>query len=285
MKRYLLTVLLFVAAIAGGATYYLKYNQNPWTRDGQVRANVLQITPRVTGAIVELKVQDNTHVKEGEVLFVVDPEPYKVTLSKNIATQEQAEALLNKAVNELSRTEGLEKRSPGSVSTLTLNNFRYAVDTAQANVSAARAAVEEARLNLSYTKVVAPVSGYVTNLHHQIGSQVIANAPVVALIDENSFWVEGFFKETDLSDVEINKTASVTLLSDQKIPLTGHVESIGFGISKTDGSSGNALLPNVNPNFQWIRLAQRIPVKIKLSHVPEDVQLRVGTTASVQIHK
>jgi len=209
----------------------------------------------------------------------------KYRLLKALAAQEQAEALLAKAENEWLRATGLEKRSPGAVPTLSLNNYQTAVDTAKANLSATQAAVEEARLDLSYTEVKAPANGFVTNLRHHVGAQVMANNPVVALIDEDSFWIEGFFKETDISDVDVDKTARVTLLSEQSIVLEGHVESVGYGISKVDGSTGYSLLPTVNPNFQWIRLAQRIPVKVKLNHVPDDVQLRVGMTASVQVHK
>ncbi|USD43340.1 HlyD family secretion protein [Vibrio sp. SCSIO 43135] len=285
MKRYLVTLLFVGAAVIVGSLYYSQYQQNPWTRDGQVRAHVVQVTPRVTGAIVQLNVQDNSRVKQGDTLFVVDPMPFKVRLLKALAAQEQAEALLAKAENEWLRATGLEKRSPGAVPTLSLNNYQTAVDTAKANLSATQAAVEEARLDLSYTEVKAPANGFVTNLRHHVGAQVMANNPVVALIDEDSFWIEGFFKETDISDVDVDKTARVTLLSEQSIVLEGHVESVGYGISKVDGSTGYSLLPTVNPNFQWIRLAQRIPVKVKLNHVPDEVQLRVGMTASVQVHK
>jgi RND family efflux transporter MFP subunit len=285
MKKYIVTTMIMIAAGAAGYKYYQQYEQNPWTRDGQVRAQVVQVTPRVTGPIMELHVNENMHVNEGDVLFTIDPKPYEVALGKANAASAQAAALLSKAENELLRAEGLEARSPGSVSTLNLNNYQYAVDTAAANLLAANAAVEEARLNLNYTTVTAPANGYITNLRHHTGAQVVAYSPVVALIDEDSFWVEGFFKETDLVDVETNKSASVTLLANQSHTLSGKVESIGYGISKTDGSTGNELLPNVNPSFQWIRLAQRIPVRVKLDQVPQDLVLRVGTTASVQIHK
>lgn len=285
MKRYLVTLVLAIAAIGSAATYYFHYIQNPWTRDGQVRAHVVQVTPRVTGAITQLNIQDNAQVNKGDVLFIVDQKPYKVALLKAKAAKEQAEALLTKAQNELLRGVALEQRSPGAVPTLTLNNYETAVDTAKANLSVAEASVEDALLNLSYTEVKAPANGFVTNLRHHVGAQVVANNPVVALIDSDSFWIEGFFKETDISDVDVNKTAKVTLLSDQNRVLEGHVESVGYGISKADGSTGYSLLPTVNPNFQWIRLAQRIPVKVKLTVVPDDVQLRVGMTASVQINK
>lgn len=285
MKKILLTITVAAVAITVSTSLYLKYHQNPWTRDSQVRANVVQITPRVTGEIVDLRVKDNSRVKQGDLLFVIDPKPYKVALQKARAAQAQAQAQFNKTQNEYLRTQGLEKRSPGSVSALALSNYHTAVKAADANLAAAKAAVKQAELNLSYTEVVAPNSGFLTNLHHHLGSQVVANSPVVALIDEGSFWIEAFFKETDLSNIKVGEEASVILLSDQSLVLDGHVESIGYGIAKSDGSVGNSLLPNVNPNFQWIRLAQRLPVRIKLVDVPKEVQLRVGTTASVKLNQ
>ncbi|MGS0674190.1 HlyD family secretion protein [Shewanella sp. 0m-4] len=284
-KRYLLTFIIVSAAIGTLYSQYQTDLANPWTRDGQVRAHIIQITPRVTGQIINMMVKDNVLVKKGQLLFEIDPSIYHVNLSKAIASEKQAKALLDKAENEAQRANNLEKLTPGAQSQLTLNNLQNAVETAQANLLVAKAQVEEANLNLQYTKVSAPIDGYITNLNYRVGSQVIANSPIVALIDASSFWIEGFFKETDLNDVSIHNKAQVTLLMHDSEVLEGEVQSIGYGIAKSDGSTGNELLPNVNPSFQWIRLAQRIPVKIKLTHLPKEIQLRVGMTASVQIIK
>jgi RND family efflux transporter MFP subunit len=285
LKRSIITIVL--ALIAGNILYtqYQTYSENPWTRDGQVRAYIIQVTPRVTGQVTHISVTDNSHVKEGDLLFEIDSSMYKASLNKALAAEKQAIALVKKAKNEETRAVKLEKRTPGSVPVLTLNNLANAVETAVANQESAAAMVEEAKLNLEYTKVYAPTDGYITNFNLREGSHVIANNPVVALIDEDSFWIEGFFKETDLQGVDPGDKAYVTLLMQNDLVLEGEIKSLGYGISKTDGSTGNTLLPNVNPNFQWIRLAQRIPIKIKLNSVPEGVQLRVGTTASVQIIK
>ncbi|MDO6638408.1 HlyD family secretion protein [Pseudomonadota bacterium] len=284
-KRYFITLLLMAAAIGVLYSQYQTYTDNPWTRDGQVRAYVIQVTPRVTGQIVKVNVIDNSHVQKGDVLFEIDASLYQTSLQKAVATEKQSQALVRKAQNESSRAIELEKLTPGAQSVLTLNNLQNAVETAQANLLMAKAQVAEAKLNLAYTKITAPTDGYITNLNYRVGSQVVANSPVVALIDENSFWIDGFFKETDLKDVAIDNKAQVTLMMHDQVTLEGKVQSIGYGISKTDGSTGNSLLPNVNPNFEWIRLAQRIPVKIKLDKLPEDIQLRVGMTASVKILK
>ncbi|PMM62593.1 HlyD family secretion protein [Vibrio splendidus] len=288
IKRYLITLLLLGSAGSVAYNYYQSYTSNPWTRDGQVSAYIVSITPRVTGQVIEVHVDDNSQVSKGDLLFEIDPSIYTAAYNKALATQKQALALLAllaKAKNEEQRAANLQKRTPGAVPILTLNNLSNAVETSTANVQLAKANVEEAHLNLEFTKVYAPTNGYITNFNLRTGSQVVANTPVVALIDEDSFWIEGYFKETDLVGVESNNKAFVTLMMHNDIMLEGHIKSIGFGIAKQDGSTGNDLLPNVNPNFQWIRLAQRIPVKVKLNKVPDDLQLRVGMTASIKIIK
>lgn len=285
IKRYLISLLLLAAAGSVAYTYYQSYTSNPWTRDGQVSAYIVSITPRVTGQVTQVHVDDNSHVSKGDLLFEIDPSIYQAAYHKALATQKQALALLAKAKNEEQRAVNLQKRTPGAVPILTLNNLSNAVETSAANVELAKANVEEAQLNLKFTKVYAPTNGYITNLNLRAGSQVVANTPVVALIDEDSFWIEGYFKETDLVGVESNNKALVTLMMHNDTLLEGRIKSIGFGIAKQDGSTGNDLLPNVNPNFQWIRLAQRIPIKVELDNVPEDLQLRVGMTASIKIIK
>lgn len=285
IKRYLISLLLLGAAGTVAYTYYQSYTSNPWTRDGQVSAYIVSITPRVTGQVTQVHVDDNSHVSKGDLLFEIDPSIYKAAYHKALATQKQALALLAKAKNEEQRAVDLQKRTPGAVPILTLNNLSNTVETSAANVELAKANVEEAQLNLKFTKVYAPTNGYITNLNLRAGSQVVANTPVVALIDEESFWIEGYFKETDLVGVESNNKALVTLMMHNDTVLEGRIKSIGFGIAKQDGSTGNNLLPNVNPNFQWIRLAQRIPIKVELDTVPEDLQLRVGMTASIKIIK
>lgn len=285
IKRYLLTTILALVAGYGLITQYNLYTENPWTRDGQVRAYIIEITPRVTGQVVDVHSQDNSKVKQGELLFEIDDSVYRTALHKAQASLQQASALLKKSLNEEARALNLERLTPGSLPILTLNNLEVAVETAKANQEIAKAMVDEAELNLSFTKVYAPADGYITNFTLRVGSQVIANSPVVALIDEHSFWIEGFFKETDLQGVDPQDRAMVTLLTHKDVLLEGEIKSIGYGIAKQDGSTGNDLLPNVNPNFQWIRLAQRIPVKVKLTKVPENIQLRVGSTASIKIIK
>lgn len=280
-----MTLLFVLGAAVVSYQYYSTYTQSPWTRDGQVQSYVISITPRVTGQVTSVHVHDNADVKQGDLLFEIDDSLYKVAYDKAIAEEQQAKASLERALNEEQRAVSLESRSPGSVPVLTINNLDNAIEAAQANLELAQATVKEALLNLEYTKVYAPEDGYITNLNLRVGSHVVANSPVVALIDKNSFWIEAYFKETDLKGVNVDNEAQIVLMTHDDIVIEGTVQSIGFGIAKQDGSTGVDLLPNVNPNFQWIRLAQRIPVKIQLDDMPEYIQLRVGMTASVKIYK
>ncbi|MBA5761268.1 HlyD family secretion protein [Vibrio sp. 404] len=285
IKRVFVTSMIVVLALGAVGWKYQQYITNPWTRDGQIRAQVVQVTPRITGPIIAVHIVDNSEVKAGQALFEVDPRTYQAALEKATASLAQAETLLQRTLDEAHRGHSLARRQPGAISKLILTQQSNAVESAKAGVMVAKAAVEEAKLNLSFTKIIAPVDGYITNLNLRIGSQVVANQPVVALVDKNSYWIEGFFKETDISDVTADATATVTLMAHGGQPLAAHVESIGYGIAHKDGSTGVSLLPNVSPTFQWIRLAQRIPVRIRLDSVPQNLQLRVGASASIVIHK
>jgi len=158
-----------------------------------------------------------------------------------------------------------------------------AAGDANASIRAARAAVRQAELNLEFTQVRAPVDGYVTNLNLRLGSQAVTNQPALALVDVNSFWVDGFFKETSIGKIREGDKAVMTLMTYPDTPLEGYVDSLGWGIAQQDGSTGFELLPNISPTFEWIRLAQRVPVRIHLTNVPDEVELRVGTTCSVLV--
>jgi multidrug resistance efflux pump len=188
-------------------------------------------------------------------------------LAKAQAQQIQANAVLLQSQAELARARA-ELGAPGE-------------DNAQ--LRAAKAALETAKLNLEFTQARASVDGYVTNLNLRLGSQAVANQPALALVDAASFWVHGYFRESLVGDIRAGDRAVITLMTYPDQPLQGQVDSIGWGISQSDGSTGYDLLPTVSPTFQWIRLAQRIPVRVHLDKVPEGVHLRVGTTASVLV--
>lgn len=352
--RVLLTSLVVLVAVVMLLLRYRAYLHNPWTRDGQVRANVIQIAARVSGPIVSLPIVDNQFVQAGEPLFEIDPRTYRAALAEaeanldrtrdqlqNLTEQvkateaalaqsgsriDQARSAIQSAQAQLVQAEADYDRATrlverGNLSRRSLDEATAAQQVAQANLSAANArlleaeaartqaqaelararaergapgednaqlraavaAVEQARLNLEFTRVRAPVDGYVTNLELRLGSQVVANQPALALVDVDSFWVHGFFRETVVSRIQPGHRSVVTLMGYPDIPLVGRVDSIGWGIAQSDGSTGANLLPQISPTFEWIRLAQRVPVKVVLETVPENVQLRVGTTASVLV--
>ena len=153
----------------------------------------------------------------------------------------------------------------------------------RAVIDQAREQLNSAELNLQFTRVTAPVEGYVSNIDFQVGSQAVANKPILALVDSNSFWVFGYFRENQIGHIRIGAPARVTLMAYPHQPLQGQVESLGWGIAPSDGTVGYNLLPSVNPVFQWIRLAQRMPVRVRLDPLPEGVALRFGMTASVMV--
>ena len=282
--------LLLTITILGSAAYfafnkYRDYIDNPWTRDGQVRTQVIQVATRVTGMVTKIHVVDNQKVKTGDLLFEIDPSQYQVKLN-------QAEARLQRTLEaakgtkiEYERVKNIYAKDKGAVSQKDLVRNETNYFKSLADIDSSTEAVNTAKLNLSYTKVYAEVDGYVSNINFQIGSQASANKPILALVDENSYWDFGFFREDAIPDVEVGDDARVTLLAYPDTPLSGKVESIAWGISHSDGNPGSNLLPSVNPVFQWIRLAQRIPVRVKLENVPENVKLRFGLTASVMVLK
>ncbi len=283
--KYLLTGVVVAVAIGVVLYKYWDYVTNPWTRDGQVRAQVIQITPRVSGPIEKLPIDDNQQVKAGDLLFEIDPRTYKAAVDQAKADLQQAQVQVDEAKGEADRAERIRKQDRGAMSEQELISRQNDVRTAEATALAAQAALENAQLDLEFTQVKAPVDGYVTNLNLRLGSQAVANQPALALLDINSYWIHGFFKENVIEGIGEGDRAIVTLMSYPDKPLEGVVDSLGWGIAQQDGSTGYNLLPTISPTFEWIRLAQRVPVRVHLKDVPEGVELRVGTTASVLVMK
>jgi len=352
--KYLLTGIIVLIAVIVVALKYWDYITNPWTRDGQVRAQVIQITPRISGPIVKLPIKDNQFVKAGDLLFEIDPRTFAADLDHaraelddtrdNIealaqqveaeqasveaagATVQQAGAAIKGYAGRVVETEKEYKRQKildkkGATSkraveearanwvaafnqkanadaTLlqmqaSLSQAKADLAKAKANLGApgdknaqvrqAKAEVRSAELNLEFTQVKAPVDGYVTNLNLRLGSQAVENQAALALVDVNSFWVVGFFRENYIEGIRKGDRAIATLMSYHDKPLEGSVDSLGWGIAQDDGSTGFDLLPTISATFEWIRLAQRVPVRIHLAKIPEGVELRVGTTVSVLV--
>jgi multidrug resistance efflux pump len=354
IMKIITTGVIVLAAIGMIAYKYHDYMKYPWTRDGLVRAQVVQIAPRVSGPLVRVPIQNNQLVKKGDLLFEIDPSTFQANehlaraqfdnmrdIVKSLVEQveglkrtvEQREADINQAKFEvegstaevenarivLGRAKELfaetvntqrdvdDKSTAYQVALAELGEARAKVNQmtaalAQAKDDLARglanlgelgednprlrraaAELEISQLNLAFTKVWAPTDGYVTNLRSGVGDSAVAHQPMLAVIDANSFYVQAFFRETFVGNFQKGDRAVVTLMSYPDTPLEGSVDSIGWGIAQQNGSTGFELLPSVAPTFEWIRLAQRLPVMVRIEKLPDNIKLRAGTTASVVV--
>ncbi len=279
--RALLTLVSLVVAVAVGWQLWSYYMLEPWTRDGRVRANVVTVAADVAGLISDVFVHDNQEVTKGQPLFRIDQRRFQYALDQAKADVASRQATLDQAKRDLERARSL---TSAAITVQQIEQRQQAVDVDQAGLDAANAALEVARLNLERSTVVAPVNGIVTNLDLLPGRYVNAGAAVFALLGSDTFRVEGYFEETKLRRIRIGEDATVKLIGDPRL-LSGHVESIAYGIEDQNRSTSSNLLASVNPTFSWVRLAQRIPVRIKLDNVPPDLLLAAGRTATVSIGK
>jgi multidrug resistance efflux pump len=271
-------VTLTMVAVAAAAVWWAWERQraHPWTRDGQVLGDVVHVAPPVSGQVVAVHVTDNQQVARGQPLFDIDPALYEQALR-------QAEAALAEAQAEAAAAAATVQTSADAPRAADLPVLEAQQRARAAAVEAARSALATARLKLDATRVSAPANGFVTNLEVVPGTYAAAGAPQLALIDADSFWVAGYFKETDLAAIRPGDPAAVVLMSYPDRPLAGRVQSIAYGIAQRNLGADGDLAP-VAPTFEWIRLAQRIPVRIVLIDPPADLQLRIGTTASVTVN-
>jgi multidrug resistance efflux pump len=284
MKARLFNFLItfVVVGLAGWAAWslYQRYVQNPWTRDSQVRANIVGIAPRVSGPIIHVLVHDNQEVKAGDMLFEIDPADFEAQLKVASGQVLNAEANLKQAQQNLDRENDLYSKHV--VAQQDYQNAQDNFAAAQAQLISARANLETARLNLGYTKVFAPVSGYVTNMNTSEGTYVNAGNQLMALVDQSSFWIAAYFKETQLPHIAIGQKADMSLMGYHSQTFQGVVRSVGWGVYVQDGSGSVAtdLLPAISQTVDWVRLPQRFAVRIEPLGAPP-VPLRIGQTVSV----
>ncbi|KPC54751.1 efflux RND transporter periplasmic adaptor subunit [Amantichitinum ursilacus] len=273
-----ITLVAVIIAIIVGRHLWDYYTDAPWTRDGHVRADVAQIAPDVTGPITEVKVVDNQLVQRGQVLFVIDKARFELALRQAQAVVAAQRATLAQAKREAARNRALTDL----VSKEVTEESQSKVEQTEATLAQAQTAVDTARLNLERATVVSPVSGYLNDRTPRVGDYVATGRPVLSIVDATSFHVEGYFEETKLRNVQIGDPVDITIMGEHKA-LHGHVQSIAAGIEDRDRTASSNLLPNVNPTFNWVRLAQRIPVRVALDEVPSDVRLVAGRTATVAV--
>ena len=291
--KYFSTLLIVALAIIAAWLVWNYYTQSPWTRDGKVRAEQVGITPQVSGSILQLNVRDNQLVKAGDVLFTIDDTPYRIALlnaqaqlAKTRAELAKAKVAQSKAASDAARRRDLSRNV---ISAEDLESAGTALSTANAVLEAAKAltgvaqaSLEHAQWQLSQTVIKAPVDGWVTNLSTRVGDYASVGRPLFALVDSHSFYVIGYFEETKLRHIRAGDSAEVILYS-SKQKLQGHVSSIGRAIVDQSVESGAGLVADIKPNIPWVRLAQRVPVRIELSGLPPEITLISGTTCTVSI--
>jgi multidrug resistance efflux pump len=273
-----ITLLATAAAVYVGVQLWHHYEVEPWTRDGRVKAYVVEVAPDVTGPVTQVYVHDNQQVKAGEPLFEIDRARFELA-------ERQAEAQVIAAKAALAQAERENKRNAeldNLVSQETREQGQTRTDQARAALAQAQVNLDTAKLNLQRSHVVSAADGTVTNLDLRVGAYATASHPVMAVVDSHSFYIEGYFEETKLPGIQIGDKADVTLMGSNQA-VKGHVESFAEGIADRDRSTGQNMLPNVNPTFNWVRLAQRIPVRIAIDAVPAGVRLVAGQTATVKV--
>lgn len=277
--KYFSTVIVFAVALLAGWLMWNYYMQSPWTRDGKVRAEQVSITPQVSGTITRLDVADNQFVTAGSVLFTLDDAPLKIAVLNAQAQVAKARSDMSKAQNEAKRRQRLPQNY---ISAEDMDSANLNLAAAKASEDVAEAVLSQARWQLEQSTVRAPVDGWVTNLSTRVGNYATAGQPVFALIDSHSFYVLGYFEETKLHNISTGDKASIILYNGNS-KLTGTVDSIGRAIFDQSIESQSDLIPDIKPNIPWVRLAQRVPVRIKLDAIPDGITLVSGTTCTISI--
>lgn len=281
LVRIAVTLCLVVVAIFAGWKLWQYYMLTPWTRDAKIRADVVIIAPDVSGWVRELKVHDNQQIEAGDLLMSIDRDRFEAALDKANAVAETRQQQLRLREHEASRRAAL---GPQAISAELRENAQINAAVARGELRQAQADVKAAAINLARSQLKAPRDGHITNLRLAEGNYVNAGQPVMALIDDSTFYVQAYFEETKLPRIRVGDPVKVWLMSAGE-PMQGHVESISRGITDRNANPDSQLLAEVEPTFNWVRLAQRIPVRIKLDQIPEGVTLSAGMTASVQVRE
>lgn len=281
MKKFfslIATLLVLAAAVAIGRQLWVQYMNTPWTRDGRVRADIINVAADVPGYVVDVPVRDNQLVKKGDLLIQIDPEHYEVAVK-----QAQALVASRKATWEMRKVNAHRRADMDNlvISRENRDDASNIANSALADYQQAQAQLAAAELDLKRTRILATVDGYVTNLNVHRGDYARTGEAKMAVVDKDSFWVYGFFEETKLPHVKVGDQAELQMMSGAV--LKGHVESISRGIYDRDNPESRELIADVNPTFNWVRLAQRVPVRIHIDEVPEGFLLAAGTTCTVVV--
>ncbi|SAI59647.1 HlyD family secretion protein [Bordetella ansorpii] len=273
-----LTLLAVAAAVILVTALWRAYVLAPWTRDGRVSAQIVGIAPEINGTVIEVPLMDDQYVERGDVLYRIDPERFELAVAQAEAQLAAATAALSQKRDDAQRRKGMD----GLVPREDIHHATQAVAIAEAEQRRARVALDVARLDLARTTLRAPVDGYVTHLRLRQGDYAVAGHPNIALLDAHSFWITGYFEETKLHGIRPGAPAQIRLMGFDDL-IHGHVASIGRGITNANELADAQGLPSVEPSFSWIRLAQRIPVRVEIDHVPASIVLAAGMTCSIGV--
>lgn len=277
-----LTLMAIAIASFGGWVIWKTYMETPWTRDGTVRAYVVTVTPQVSGRVAELAVKADQFVKKGDLLMVVEPDDYQIELASADAAVSIAKADMD---NKQAVADRRVKLNELTVSQESEQTYLTTANIAAATYKQARANLDKAKLDLQRTRIVSPVDGYVTNLAIQPGDYATNGQRALSVVDSNSFWVDAYFEETLVSKIAVGDKARVKLMAYSQT-LSGQVTGVGRGISVANADSDSSGLATVNPVFTWVRLAQRVPVRVELDpSAASQVRLTAGLTATVSVDR
>jgi RND family efflux transporter MFP subunit len=273
------TVLLLAIAVLAAVVIWNFYVTAPWTRDGIVRVQVADVAPQVSGQITEIRVVDNQYVHQGDVLYIIDPFDFWVALDIGKAELRQKAADL-----QVKRMQAERRLHLTSLATTPEEQQQFVGNAtqAQADFDAAQQQVAQADINLKRTQVHSPVNGYVTNLLMRVGDYAHVGTTNISVIDADSYWIDGYFEETKMAHVCVGDRAEAHLMG-YRNPIVGRVQSVTRGISVSNAAPSTQGLPSVDPVYTWVRLAQRVPVRIRITDVPAGVPLVSGMTATVTI--
>ncbi|WP_460150359.1 efflux RND transporter periplasmic adaptor subunit [Pseudomonas sp. S3_A03] len=272
------TLALGLLAVVFCLQLWRAYVLAPWTRDGRVSAQVIRIAPQVSGQIDRLSASDNQWVAKGDLLYRIDARAYRLAVQLRTAEFAEARSVFDQRSAQFKRRAQLAD----AIAREEIDNAARDLAVAQARLDAAASQLAQAQLDLDHTTVRSPVDGYVTQLRLQPGDYAQAGTTNLFVVDGHSFWVTGYFEETKLPGVRIGAPVSIKLMGFAAL-LQGHVASMGRGIADANELRNDSGLPTVSPTFSWIRLAQRVPVRIELDNVPDGVELAAGMTASVEV--
>ena len=279
LLRKVATAGIAVVAVLVALVTWDQYNVGPWTRDGRVRVHVASVAPQISGQIKQLRIVDNQFVRKGDILYVIDPFDFEVALRANKASLQQKTADMN--VKE-SQSERRSRLTDLSASVETKQVYEGNALQAKAAVDSAQEQVRQAEINLQRTEVPSPVNGIVTNLLLREGDYARQGVTNVSIIDTDSYWVDGYFEETKLARLCVGDRAEAKLMG-YSAPINGHIATVTRGVSVSNAAASTQGLPNVDPVYTWVRLAQRVPVRIAIDNVPPGVPLVSGLTATVTI--